>query len=294
MIVDANTWIWDSPRQLGPAASEMIRRRNRTPGLRILATPDVHQQAMLDGQVNVAMVHGLVSQTLQTNITPADVARYVAMQSHCCLGLAPVDPTRDDYLRRLEEAHQLGLSGICISPAAQKCYPGHDHVLRLADECDKRGWPLWIHTASQWASSVKLEYAQPMLLDELARSFPSLVIVISELGEPFLDQTLAMLVKHPNMLTDLAQQTSQPWRLYHALRSASERQVIDRLLPASGFPFCQPLRAWTAIAQINRITQGASLPRIPQQELDDLLRRNVLKLLKVNAPISATTPEPIP
>jgi predicted TIM-barrel fold metal-dependent hydrolase len=47
-----------------------------------------------------------------------------------------------------------------------------------------------------------LDYAQPWLLDEIARSFPQLRIIVGRIGLPFFHQTLCLLGKHENVYAD--------------------------------------------------------------------------------------------
>jgi predicted TIM-barrel fold metal-dependent hydrolase len=67
------------------------------------------------------------------------------------------------------------------------------HVYAKAEEL---GMPILFHPVGQFIEASKLEFARPYLLDEVARSFPKLRLVIAQMGQPWIDETILMLGKH--------------------------------------------------------------------------------------------------
>ena len=64
--------------------------------------------------------------------------------------------------------------------------------------------PMLVHPAGQFTEQSKLEFARPYLLDEVARAFPKLRIVLSQMGQPWLEKTISLLRKHPNVFADVS------------------------------------------------------------------------------------------
>ena len=60
--------------------------------------------------------------------------------------------------------------------------------------------PILVHPVGQFTEESKLEYGRPYLLDEVARTFPKLRLVIAQLGQPWVDETICLLGKHPQRL----------------------------------------------------------------------------------------------
>ena len=67
-------------------------------------------------------------------------------------------------------------------------------------EAERLGMPILFHPGGQFTEQSKLEYGRPYLLDEVARTFPQLRIVIAQLGQPWIDETICLLGKHHQRL----------------------------------------------------------------------------------------------
>src|SRR5437762_589873 len=80
-------------------------------------------------------------------------------------------------------------------------------------------------------------YARAYLLDEVARAFPNLKMVVSHLGYPWVDEAIVLLGKHQNVYADVAALLRRPWVAYDALVRAHQFHVIEKLLFGSDFPF---------------------------------------------------------
>ena len=129
------------------------------------------------------------------------------------------------------------MKGVAIAPAAQDFHPAGSDARRIYEELSALKMPLVVHQGIYFAAPNKLEYARPALMDEVAREFPELKIVIAHLGYPWIDETVVMLGKHPNVYADVSGLLAQSWRAYDALVCAYQYGVMDKLLFGSGFPF---------------------------------------------------------
>lgn len=281
MITDVHTRVWDNADQLG-RAEETLRRRPREPWQRPDACPDAHHEAM--HPVRSALILGFDSVYLGASITHEQIASYVCKDPGKYLGVAGIDPTRGDAVKSLERARELGLVGVTVSPAAQACHPCDTRAMELYEACQSLRVPVLFESATLLARDAKLEFAQPYLLDEVARSFPELKIVISSLGDPWVHQCLTLIDKHPTVFADLSDLSTRPWQLYNALILAHQQDATGRILFGSNYPFCEPEKAILSIYSINTFTQGTPLPSIPREQLRSIVERDAMACLGLREP----------
>lgn len=276
MIVDVHTRVWESAKQLG-RAEETLRRKPNVPWERPDACPDAHHEAMQP--VRHALILGFDSKYLEAQITHEQVAGYICKDPAKYLGVAGIDPMRGDAVRSLERARELGLVGVTVSPAAQAFHPCDTQAMELYEACAALKMPILFESATLLARDAKLEFAQPYLLDEVARTFPELKIVVSALGDPWVHQCLTLIDKHPTVYADLSDLATRPWQLYNALILAHQQGATGRILFGSNFPFCGPEKAIVSIYSINTFTQGTPLPSIPREQLRSIVERDALVCL---------------
>ena len=283
MIVDLHTRIWNSVDALGEAIARQARRNREDPSKAITASFDVHEVAM--APVSVAVVHGLDSHLLDARIDAASVAAEVGRSGEHLLGFAGLDPLGDDPLGRLAAAvDEHGCVGVNLCPAAGGFHPSATATMELLEAVAERGLPVYVEAGAQLAAEAKLEFAQPFLLDEVLRSFPEMRVVLSGFGEPWPNQTVALLAKHANAFTDVSGLTGRPWQLYNALVAAYQAGVMDQVLFGSGFPGAEPERAIVTLYSVNAITQGTPLPTIPREQLRGVVERDTLAVLGLPDP----------
>ncbi len=274
MIVDCHTQIWASQDQLGREAA--------------LVTPTIpadelhHREAV--NPVDRAIVLAFKSKYLQAEIPNAFVADYVRRNSPKMVGFAGIDPTDRDWIEELRVAQdELSLKGVIISPAMQDFHPTDTRAMRLYEECMRRELPILLEPNHRHPAS-KMEYSQPVLFDEVARSFPELRLLIARMGYPWVDETVVLLAKHSNVYANIAGLLRQPWQSYTALLAAYEYDVMNKLLFGSDFPFRSPAEGIEALYSVNQFAQGSNLKPIPREQLRGIVERDALGLLGIGTP----------
>lgn len=286
MIVDVQTHLWRSPQQLGPELSAQLRAHYSSSYWQQLdAGPNAHDQAM--EPIDVAFVCSFEAQALGAESTNRLIADYVAEDPQRRIGLASVDPTQPDQLQQLDEWMDLRFSGVVISPAAQDFHPSDTRAMRIYEKCEQNGLIVLIHQGGHFTRQIKMEYAQPYLFDEVARSFPHLRLIMAHCGYPWIDQTLVLVGKHDHVYANLAGMVERPWQLYQTLLNAYAEDVTDRILFASGFPFCTPSSAIETIYSLSRFTHGTALPTVPRERLRSIIERDTLATLGITRSGSA-------
>ena len=149
--------------------------------------------------------------------------------------------------------------------------------------------PILFHTGVHASPATKLQYAQPVLLDEIARELPGLKMIVAHMGYPWVHETLALLSKHANVYAEISGLLNQPWQGYQALLSAYQCGVMEKLLFGSGFPSTAASVCIEALYSINHLCHGTSLPTIPREQLRGIVERDALALLGI-ADDRTTTP----
>jgi hypothetical protein len=282
MIVDCSTRVFNAPEQLGREMADALRRITALRGTRLESTAAAHERAV--EPVAAALVHGFRSKLLDAGIPNEFVAEVVRSNPGRLAGIAGIDPMAGDAAGQLDRAVELGLVGVSISPSSQGFHPAHSDAMRLYARVEQLGMPLFVGRPGPLVPSGTLEFDRPAGLDEVARSFPKLRIVIGELGWPWIDECLAMLLKHQNVHAEISGVAGRPWQLYNALLSAQSMGVMDRLFFGSGFPYEQPAKAIENLYSVNAFAHGTQLPAIPRTALRAIAERDPFALLGIDSP----------
>jgi predicted TIM-barrel fold metal-dependent hydrolase len=290
MIVDCHTHIWQSPEQLGQLDLGDTHRPSIRPRptrfapakteWRTVPAADPDHHWAQSNAVDKSFVLGFKSRYLRAEIPNRFVSEYVNRFPQKLIGFAGIDPTERSAVEEVRIAkNELRLRGITISPANQDFHPSDSRAMRVYAEAEQLGMPLLIHPVGQFTEQSKLEFARPYLLDEIARNFPRLAIIIAQLGQPWIDETICLLGKHHNVFADVSGLLSRPWQAYQALVSAHQAQVIDKLLFGSDFPYTNATECIEALYSTNQIAQGTNLPVVPREALRGIVERDAIGLL---------------
>ena len=289
MIIDCHSHIWPARHQLAQAADFSCLGAVDVD----TALPEEHLAAAEPAAVTFIL--GFVSRLLQAEIPNSYIAEYLADQNHRLVAFAGIDPTdadADDQLCRLRQEH--GFAGLTLSCACQGFHPCDTRLTRIYELAQNLNMPIYFLQGMTLPQNAPLEYAQPQYLDEVARNFPSLKIVISHLGHPWVEQTIALLAKHPNVFTDVAGLADRPWLAYRSLTMAYECGVIEKVLFASDFPSQTVKAAAEALYNLNKITLDSLFPAVPREHLRGIVERDSLTLLGLPRPAAAKAPAYVP
>ena len=293
MIVDCHTHIWQSTQQVGlrggvrPLRPARQSRSPDKPGPRPQASAEQHLAACKP--VDAAFVLGLRSRHLDLEISNDFLAEYVRANADRMIGFAGIDPldgtrARDEVTRARE---QLGLRGIVICPASQAMHPADTRAMAIYEQAERLGMPVVIHNSPPLAATAHLELARPYLLDEVARSFPGLRILVAQMGYPWVDETLVLLAKHEHVYAEISGVAQTPWQALHCMQSAYESGVMDKVFFGSDFPASDPKSAIESLYSLNLIVHGTNLPSVPREQIRGIVERNSPALLGIDVAIRA-------
>lgn len=290
MIVDCHTHVWQSPDQLGqlvlgdgakPGRVRTTRLSGgRTfPGGAIPAADAEHHWSQTSA-VDKTFVLGFKSRYLRAEIPNRYVSDYVNRFPQKLIGFAGIDPTERTAVDEVKAArNDLRLRGVTLSPSNQDFHPSDSRAMRVYALCEELGMPVLFHPGSPFTEQSKLEFGRPYLLDEVARQFPRLRIILAQLGQPWVDETILLLGKHANVYADVSGLLKRPWQAYNALVLTHQYGVIDKLLFGSDFPYTSPTECIESLYSLNQMAHGTNLPIVPREALRGIVERDTLSLL---------------
>ncbi len=295
MIVDCHTHIWESPGQLGKVAAALVGvpAASPTPSDRFDGVDANAERHLAEAApVDKTIVLGFKSHYLGADIPNRFVAGYVRQHPDKLMGFAGIDPSRsaeavDEMVQARDE---LAMKGIAVAPAAQDFHPANTEAMRVYDKAAALGMPILFHHGMHFSRESKMEYARPVLLDEVAREFGQLRIVIAHLGYPWVAETMVLLAKHDHVYADISGLLEHPFNAYMALLSAYQHGVMDKLLFGSDFPYTSATSCIESLYGINQFCHGTNLPTIPREQLRGIVERDALALLGIESP---TPPRPV-
>jgi len=216
--------------------------------------------------------------------TNKELADYVGQHRDRLVGFGVLDPIRDQIsdATLVSLTEKLGLKGIVLYCSMSGFHPTHSRAMRFYGAVQESGLPIFFHNGSHaLRAEAVLEYTQPYLLDEVARSFPELKIIIGNMGVPFVEQTLSMVSKHPYVFADLTIRPSKVWQTYNIVVAAHERGVMDKLLFGSGFPLSSSDECIETLLGFNMLLSDTKLPTVPRGSIRNVIERDSLELLSI-------------
>lgn len=216
--------------------------------------------------------------------TNKKLSKYVKKHSDTMIGFAVIEPEKDKGLiKNLQTVpEKLGLRGVVLYCSARGFHPTHTSAMRFYDSAQELGLPIFFHNSGDpLGPDAVLEYAQPYLLDEIAREFTELKIIIGSMGVPFFEQTLCMVARHKNVYADLTINPHNVWQTYNIVVAAYEHGIMDKLLFGSGFPSCNASECIETLLGFNKRLADTNLPTVPRGSIRNIVERNTLELLGI-------------
>lgn len=273
MIIDCHSHVWDVRRHL---SRRFIRDFTSVYGKgedALEATPDKHFDSM-EG-VDKVVVVAFRSRALRVNVPNAYVSEYAAKHPEEVIPFCCVDPNDEDAPRELRRCVKvMGMEGLKLGPIYQHFDPTSERAGRVFEAAQDLEIPVLIHQGTTFVRDAPLEFANPILLDKVARDYPDLRMIVAHLGHPWEDETVALIRKQPNVFSDISGLTYRPTRLYLKLLSCLEYGVMKKLVFGSDFPFGVPKLVIRDLRRVNRLAKSSGLPMIPDELIEDVISKN--------------------
>ncbi len=244
---------------------------------------DVAEQAAIAEAVDACIV--LASPEGPSDEVNKKLARYVGRHADRMIGFAAIEPDKDKAIlknpKSIEE--KLGLKGVVLHCSARGFHPTHTDAMRFYESAQELGLPVFFHNAGDaLGPEAILEYAQPYLLDEIARDFTELKIIIGSMGVPFVEQTLCVVARHKNVFADLTVRPKSVWQTYNMVVAAYEYGIMDKLLFGSGFPTGSAGQCIETLLGFNMLLADTNLPTVPRGSIRNIIERDTLGVLGIH------------
>lgn len=278
MIVDCHTHLWRAEHW----SAEMEREASIARGAPAMTHVEniAHWEAMRP--VGKAVAFGFRSNHLGLVVPNELIAAYVAEHPEKLIGFASLDCTEAGYLDEMRRSFEdLRLSGLKLAPIYQNFHPMDARMQPVYEYCERHGLPMLIHQGTTFARRAPLKYALPVQLEDVALAYPDLVIVIAHMGHPWINETIALMRKQPNVYADISALYYRPWQFYNALVAAVEYGAAHKLLFGSDYPFTTPEATIRGLQQVNAVTGNSGLPRVPDEVIQGILHRDTLSILGI-------------
>ncbi len=138
-------------------------------------------------------------------ITNEQIKKIVACYPQRFVGFASVDPRDSDASEQLEYCFtKLGLAGLHVHTSKLKIYPNDPLLKKLYRICLKYNKPVIFHSGLTWQKDAPMKYSKPLNFEDVALEFPDLRIDLSHFGWPWTHDVIALLLKYPNVYTDIS------------------------------------------------------------------------------------------
>ena len=243
-------------------------------GIKLKFTEEEHRQGIKGADKAIVF-------NMYKNNNPNDsTAAYIKTDPDRLIGFMGLDPKHHHVLDELDRAHfDLGLKGIKLGPIYQKFHPLDKRAYPIYARAEQLGLPILFHQGATYPRTAPLKYANPILLEEIALDFPKLKIIIAHVGNPWYDETNVLIRKQPNVFADISGIFYRPWQFYQALSLSAEYNCMHKYLFGSDYPIATTEETIEGLRNINKVIEGTNLPRIPENEIENIIHRDSLDLL---------------
>jgi uncharacterized protein len=178
-----------------------------------------------------------------------EIAEAAQKNSDLMIAFASVDPHKGKMgareARRLIEEN--GVKGFKFHPTVQGFYAYDKIAWPIYEVIAEHGLPAIFHSGHSGIGSgmrcgggLRLEYSNPMHLDDVAISFPDIQIVIAHPSWPWQDEALSVAMHKPNVWIDLSGWS--PKYFPPQLVQYANTLLKDRMLFGSDWPLISPDR----------------------------------------------------
>jgi predicted TIM-barrel fold metal-dependent hydrolase len=240
-------------------------------------TPTKHAEATASAQTSIVLAFD--AEPVGVVVPNHYVAEQVAGKPEL-IGFASVNPNRPNATALLVEAiEQFGLRGLKLGPTYQHFHPHDKACLDLLAVADHYRIPVIWHQGTTFTPAAIAEYARPLQLDLVARTYPQLRMWIAHFGHPWAEEALSVVRRHEHFYIDASALDTRPWQFAQALACAKEYRVLDRVLFGSDYPFSTVERTVTGLHGAAAMCRRLGIADISEDDVERICQRDSVSLL---------------
>jgi len=193
-----------------------------------------------------------------------------------------VDPLDNDYMDQLEHTHKtFGAKMLKLGPIYQGLHPNDEKYHNIYKYCQKNNLPIITHMAATYTSNSPMEYARPILMDEISCQYPDLKVVLAHLGHPWEAETITIIRKQPNLFADISALCYRPWQFYNSLRLLEEYGAEKKVLFGSDYPATTTQGSIDGLRSVNNILKGTALPTVSNEVIEGIIHSDPFEVLGI-------------
>ena len=214
--------------------------------------PTIQETCDYYRSLNIAFVMFTVDAEFEVGrrrVPNEEVAEEAMKNSDIMIPFASIDPHKGKM--GVREAKKLiadfPIKGFKFHPTAQGFYPNDRMAWPLYEVIVSAGLPMLFHsghsglgTGARAGGGLRLEYSNPMYLDDVAIAFPDFPVIIAHPSWPWQDEALSVALHKPNIYIDLSGWS--PKYFPAQLVQYANTQLKNKILFGTDFPLITPER----------------------------------------------------
>lgn len=210
-----------------------------------------------------------IEATLGFRIPNEHIAELVGRYPDRLVGVAGVDPNkRMAALREVERARtEFGFLGISMDPYNHRLPANHKWYYPIYARCVQLDLVVFITSAFRYGK-FPIEHSSALPIDEVARDFPELTIVVSHGCYPYVLEMIGLAYRHKNVYFEFSDYELMPGATFYV--EAANDVVPKKVLYASAYPYIPSLT--------EHLSMFRKLP-FTAEALERVLCRNAVDLL---------------
>ncbi len=208
------------------------------------------------------------------------VAKVASSHADKLIPFCSVMPDEENPAKEVRRCiKDLGMKGVKLLPVLQRYAPNDRKYYPIYDVAQELQVPVAIHMGTHFLPYSKLSNSKPLSLEDVAMDFPDLTIICAHLGHPWVEDTIMLIRKAPNVYTDISGLMLPDHKrtfsiLYKGLILAYEYGVLDKVLFGTDYPVNTPANCIEILENINHFANNTDLPTIPEEAIHNILHEN--------------------
>ena len=210
------------------------------------------------------------------------VAAFAKKDPNRYIFVTSIDPMDADFMSQLEYTHKtLGAKMLKLAPIYQGLHPHDSRYRQMYAYCQKHGLPIITHMAATFASGVPMEYARPILMEQIACEYPELKIILAHMGHPWEGEAITAIRKQPNLYADISALFYRPFQFYQSMRLLEEYGAQEKVFLGSDFPASTTEASIKGLRNVNALIAGTALPPVSSEVIEGIIYRNPIEILNL-------------
>jgi predicted TIM-barrel fold metal-dependent hydrolase len=178
---------------------------------------------------------------MSSSVVPNEFVAALSRGESCLIPFATINPfLTTDLATELDRlVGEMGFRGLKLYPPYQHFYPNDNRLYPIYARAQRLGIPVMFHTGSSVFKGVRLKYADPLLLDDVAVDFPDLKIIMAHSGRgAWYTQAYLLARLRPNVYMEVAGLPPQKLLDYFP----DLERVADKVIFGSDWPEVRDIR----------------------------------------------------